>query len=186
MNFIQIFIKRIEYGDYAPVAKFDQVYTEKIRNEQFTLKAQLLSGQSDWVLRLDLIRRWSGTGNRAIIDLHFHNLNEIKTPFQQLLQDVDTHVTEPNFRQRVGVFEKLIMNATVGKVIRSYGRIDHNPKNTARFKVELFLTWTGQQYWLLFSVGEGESVELTKMPIGVATTLLRLFPQIEELTGKTS
>lgn len=186
MNFIQTLVKRIEYGDYTPVAKFDQLYTEKISVEQFNMSAQLLKGQADWVLRLDLVRRWGGTGHRAIIDLHFHTLDEIKAPFDQLLRDVESHITKPDFTHRAGIFEKFLMNATVGKLVRSYGKIDHHPKNASRFKVELFLTWTGQQYWMLFSVGDSDSVELTKMPTGIATTLSRLFPQVEELIRKTA
>lgn len=182
MNFVQNLFKRMEYGDYEPVAKYGQVFAATMGNEAFTMGSQLLRGKSDWVLRLDLNRRWGGSGNRTLIDLHFHTLRELATPFATLLQDVQTGVTEANTAPKGGLFQKAIIDAAAGKIVRAYGRIDHHPKSSAQSRVELFLAWNGQSYWLLLCEGEG-SVEWSKWPVGIVNALRRLLPQLEAAIG---
>ncbi len=177
MNFIQGLLRRMEYGDYEPIMKYGEIYAEKIGKEHFTLSPQLLKGKTDWALRLDLNRRWGNNGSRTLVDLHFKTLDEIRAPIQQLLQDVNAGVNQPNFTHKAGFFEKLVTTVVAGKIIRAYGRIDHHPKNSGQLKLELFLSWDGFQYWLLLCEGEG-SVEWSKWPLGVAETLNRLFQQI--------
>lgn len=178
MGFIKGLLNQIEYGDYESVKKFGEVYSEKIGNEQFTMSAQLLKGPSDGVLRLDLKRRWGSTGDRTLIDLHFRKIGDIRVPIGQLLQDVSSRTTEPDIPDQMSGFGKLVTSAAAGRIIRSYGRIDHQPKDVGRFRLQLFLSWNGQRYWLLLCQGEG-ALEWTKWPVGVAKALDRLCQQFE-------
>ncbi|MBC7812828.1 MAG: hypothetical protein H7175_16855 [Burkholderiales bacterium] len=183
MNFLQKLARRIEYGDYEPLAKYGEIFSRKIGKEAFTLKPQLLKSQEDWILRLDLSRRWDSTGNRTLIDCHFGSLAEFSAPFQALLNDVNANETRPAVDLKASVFEKLMLGAASGKVIRSYGRIDRHPQDNTRFYIEMFLSWDDQRYWILLREGR-ESPEWSKWPAGMADALIGLVPRIEATMSK--
>lgn len=185
MNFIQKALRWIEYGDYTPVIKYGVVYSRKIGREQFSLAPELLQGQKDWILRLDLNQRYGGNHNRTIIDCHFRALSEISRPIRQLLDDVRTGVTQPNDTVKTGTIDKWLLSFTTGQILRSYGRIDHDPRREGRFRIELFLSWDGQQYWLLLKEWEG-SGEWSHWPIGLVEELHHLFPEIEDTITERS
>ncbi len=181
MNFIQKIVGWIEYGNYTPVKKYGTIYSETIGKEQFTLAPQLLQGEKDWVLRLDLNRHWgNANSNRTLIDCHFRALNEISKPIQQMLNDVQAGVTQPDLALKTGFIEKFLLNMAAGKIIRSYGRIDHHPKKEGRFRIEVFLSWDGRRYWLLLREWEG-SGEWSKWPVGLAVKLTHLLSDVEAI-----
>jgi hypothetical protein len=177
MNWMQTLLQRMEYGDYVPVKKYGLVYTSSFGREQFTLVPQLLKSKRDWALRLDMNRAWGSTTSRTLIDLHFCTPADITAPFERLLDDVRAGVVRPEEKQDISLFQKQILGITAGRILRNYGRIDLHPKNAARFRVDLFLTWDGRQHWLLLREGEG-SVEWTKWPVEIAETIVRLLANI--------
>jgi hypothetical protein len=94
-----------------------------------------------------------------------------------LLYDVKAGVTQPNTTLKMGFIEKAWMDISAGKVIRSYGRIDHHPRNEKRYRLEVFLFWDNEHYWMVLN----DANDWSKWPIGVAEALNHLFPRIHEL-----
>lgn len=179
MSFIKKLVKRSEFGDYRLVKRYDHVCADKVGREDYTLNALLLRGADDWALRLELVREWGRTqSERGLVEVHFRTAGELGKPFQQLVRDVENGVTQTNVVRPDGLLSKSVLDASIGSIVRSYGRIDNYPKTAPNQRVELLLAWTGSQHWMVFCVGQNAAV-WHKFPVSGADMLLKLTPLVQ-------
>jgi len=171
--------QRLDYGDYQPVKRYKQVYAETLGRDDFVLHCTLLRGPKGWGLRLELVRQWGTERSERIpVTIYFTTVGELRKPFQQLVHDVETGVTQTNVVRQAGTFSKLMQTTSIGSIVRAYGRIDNHPKTAGRQRLELYLAWTGSQYWMVLGVGErGDTWH--KFPVGGAEQLLKLIPLLQ-------
>ncbi len=183
MSFFKRIINWLEYGSAKLITDFGRLYSGRLGNEAFTVDAKLMREGELWILRLDLRRQWGNTGNREVVDCYFKELEEIKKPFNELLNDVNAGAMETNIA--IGLVTKMLTGISAGEIIRGYGRIDNHPRNDSRFHTELFLSQNASQYWLLLSVGKG-SVEWSKWPIDAGEAIYQLLEQIKKTMEKST
>lgn len=173
MGFFKKIANWLEYGSAKPVIDFGRIYGGSAGQERFAAEAKLLAAEEHWVLRLDLKRHWGSQVTRTMVDCYFKARSELKRPFAILLQDAEMGVHTPKSVAVDGA-SRVMVGLAAGEIVRSYGRIDHHPKDEGRYRSELFLSRQQERYWLILSLGEG-SVEWSKWPVPLGEAVLELL-----------